>query len=1515
MINPPSGSYGGGSRRARYSRSPPDSMPPSKRSKPSNPNDTYDRNHSIGSDQLRAYTSICVKNINPKISDSVIREFCEKKFSKYGSNSVKIYHRKQERVAFINFTNCGDARKARHAKTGLVWENMRVLVEPVYYRKTLPAEQPIKPDNSRERPSTHRRRRPTPPSPSPPARSHNHSSSRHQRTKSPIVSSRSSRPPRRNYSPYIPLPPDLLNYAKTKPSRQRKHSSLSPARRSHHKDASKQQRSRSPNSQRSGSPSPPTHRTNLDNESTIQGEPTRTLCIENLDRSVTDSKLEEIFGRYGTIKNIDLRKSSSSSKQTYAFIQYENVDMAFEARRAMNGHSVGKADCKIGYGKIAPSKYLWVGNIPVEIKRRDLEHAFSRHGQIKSLDYSTGDPTAVITYCDIEDAIKARAKLSGTIKIIDGRPVLSETDTSPSSRRGFRIDYLDRPTSRRFVIVRPQKKPSNKRESRSSSRNRSPASSTRDRARSSSNDKNSREDNNDQHKTVDNLVENVKAETKSPPPTPSPPPPSLPSPPPTIPTIIKQRRSTDRSDSPPLISQAPIAGRTFHGLLGSYLSPNDTANVNNLNELMILCEQLNASATKSNTALSTVYPVQFILKSHAYDARLHFLAGSPTLASILLGQPGDLIAAKTELKITQRLRLTQQKLDELDRAIRNSVTHALTITGNNVHANTNSHSSSNGLTLGGSRKQLTVANQTKFSILIASPKIHQSDESSNKIEQKLPSATIKSEIASPSHADGLEKSIQVKKEKIDNNDDDNNSDNEDGTLLSRLIVYLLEKDAAGVISIPFHPTYQNDHSSRQETAVIHICPPCPLSTKILKIICPSIHFSNDVNTSPSRSLPTTNDEHIMVIIVHNDMATSIPSMTDDEILTDLETFNDSMVHLKEAIEGRDLERMPTVLNQLLTILKHIIETYQLNDSIDVLEYAAKLIHLLQDVHSAENTNYSLEPFSHAIDQLALCLTARISNRFIVPSSLNADAIGLNYKDDHMNSNREVDVLLEILMKRTDGVDVAHEHAKYLSKYMFSLIHYVQERSMEELEHAERTSKLASNCSLSSFLTTYRFLPGIDLMMNTLKKDSAHNSKIQSTWMILQTHEFVGKLDSWRTYHDNIRKTVKIQWDKCLKKFQQSSQTLEDARLNSKSVTHLPTSSSSSSSSTTSSDANPNPANLSPVPTHNALQRTASSPSTIQTTPLTIAPSYSANEKNIQSLLNDFDLKRKELQLTKHETLVILNKLIHNTESLIIDSLNTYFRLTDYLANASSNYVPRSKNDLISSYSTYIHSLPPCAVQDSPSSSANDKSVRQIPIVIELCCQCIERLDGHKLKGIYRLSGVKSKVDQLCRQFVQGGELNENDLMNNYSPIVLASAIKKYLRELPVPLLSIVESSQSSTLIQNELLNIGKEIYTTANETSSRTNERLREIIEQRISKYARQALIHLIKHLHLISLSEQENQMSAANLGIVFGPTLFKAHQRAQDDTTLTTLLEAPYQAKLVEYLIVNVHDLFNSDN
>ena len=79
------------------------------------------------------------------------------------------------------------------------------------------------------------------------------------------------------------------------------------------------------------------------------------------------------------------------------------------------------------------------------------------------------------------------------------------------------------------------------------------------------------------------------------------------------------------------------------------------------------------------------------------------------------------------------------------------------------------------------------------------------------------------------------------------------------------------KEAAGVITMPFYPLSLTDHNhpSKQETAVVHIFPPCQFSQKILKLICPSIEFpsSTSVRHSPTGVL---NNEHLMVIIVHND---------------------------------------------------------------------------------------------------------------------------------------------------------------------------------------------------------------------------------------------------------------------------------------------------------------------------------------------------------------------------------------------------------------------------------------------------------------------------------------------------------------------------------------------------------------------------------------------------------------------------------------------------------------------
>ena len=52
-----------------------------------------------------------------------------------------------------------------------------------------------------------------------------------------------------------------------------------------------------------------------------------------------------------------------------------------------------------------------------------------------------------------------------------------------------------------------------------------------------------------------------------------------------------------------------------------------------------------------------------------------------------------------------------------------------------------------------------------------------------------------------------------------------------------------------------------------------------------------------------------------------------------------------------------------------------------------------------------------------------------------------------------------------------------------------------------------------------------------------------------------------------------------------------------------------------------------------------------------------------------------------------------------------------------------------------------------------------------------------------------------------------------------------------------------------------------------------------------------------------VSEQEEENKMSASNLGIIFGPTLVHARQTGAE-VSLSSLVDYPYQALAVELLI-----------
>ena len=54
------------------------------------------------------------------------------------------------------------------------------------------------------------------------------------------------------------------------------------------------------------------------------------------------------------------------------------------------------------------------------------------------------------------------------------------------------------------------------------------------------------------------------------------------------------------------------------------------------------------------------------------------------------------------------------------------------------------------------------------------------------------------------------------------------------------------------------------------------------------------------------------------------------------------------------------------------------------------------------------------------------------------------------------------------------------------------------------------------------------------------------------------------------------------------------------------------------------------------------------------------------------------------------------------------------------------------------------------------------------------------------QGIYRVSGLKSRVEKLCQAFENGAQLVD---LTDQHPNVIANVLKLYLRQLPEPLLT------------------------------------------------------------------------------------------------------------------------------
>ncbi|XP_054620924.1 rho GTPase-activating protein 29 isoform X2 [Dunckerocampus dactyliophorus] len=205
----------------------------------------------------------------------------------------------------------------------------------------------------------------------------------------------------------------------------------------------------------------------------------------------------------------------------------------------------------------------------------------------------------------------------------------------------------------------------------------------------------------------------------------------------------------------------------------------------------------------------------------------------------------------------------------------------------------------------------------------------------------------------------------------------------------------------------------------------------------------------------------------------------------------------------------------------------------------------------------------------------------------------------------------------------------------------------------------------------------------------------------------------------------------------------------------------------------------------------------------------------------------------------------------------------------------------------------------------------------IPFIIRKCTSEIETR-ALNVKGIYRVNGAKSRVEKLCQAFENGKDLVE---MSDLYPHDISNVLKLYLRQLPEPLvlfryyddlIGLAKESQSGIVADLEAFRLSSSPVTPA-QVSVELNRilfKIKDLLRQ-LPHAHQKTLQFLIEHLHRVTERSEENKMTARNLGIIFGPTLIKPRQ-ADADVALSSLVDYPYQALIVELIIRHYQMIFD---
>lgn len=375
------------------------------------------------------YKVLCVSALHPKANDEHIKETLYHEFKKYGDFNIRLsLDESRERIAYVCFRTSEDARAAKLAKPRILIYEKVALVEPVYETvRTRPRSiSPPEYDRSHHYGRSpgadryHGGRRPPP---------EHHA---HYERYPPVHHAPEFRPVMHSHSEYMP--------PRGPPMHHPMHHSHAPH---HYSPRPYIPRPRipyeKPENKKDKFPNYLQHVLPEDDPLA-----TRTLFAGNLEINISDDELKRIFGKYGIVEDIDIKRPPPGTGNAFAFVRYQTLDMAHRAKVELSGQYIGKFQCKIGYGKATPTTRIWVGGLGAWTSSVQLEGEFDRFGAIKKIEYTKGDTQAFIQYETIDAATAA-------VKEMRGFPL-------GGSDKKLRIDFADsgEPIPSQFKQTKPE---------------------------------------------------------------------------------------------------------------------------------------------------------------------------------------------------------------------------------------------------------------------------------------------------------------------------------------------------------------------------------------------------------------------------------------------------------------------------------------------------------------------------------------------------------------------------------------------------------------------------------------------------------------------------------------------------------------------------------------------------------------------------------------------------------------------------------------------------------------------------------------------------------------------------------------------------------------------------------------------------------------------------------------------------------------------------------------------------